>query len=244
MSSILVAREFDNFSRILAEKGFSVINCPVIETAPLEDLADFEAKLAALEIYDGIFLTSAAAAEIFREKLNEKNISFSGKVFILGKRSFEILKSADLDLFFDEKANTAREMLDLIAPAELNGKRFLFIRGEKSLRAVPEFLEKTSEIDEAIVYQTRKIRVEIDKLKDIREKFVKGEIIAACFFSPSGAESFLEQCGARILHQTKIAAIGKTTADFFETQNLTPYFVSAKAAAEDFAIELIKHLEE
>ncbi|HVE56159.1 MAG TPA: uroporphyrinogen-III synthase [Pyrinomonadaceae bacterium] len=244
MASILVVREFDNFSRILAEKGFSAVNCPTIETAPLEDLSDFEAKLSALETYDGIFLTSAAAAEIFREKLNERNISFGGKVFVLGKRSFEILQNAHLDLFFDEKANTAREMLDLIAPGELGGKRFLFIRGEKSLRVVPEFLAKTAEVDEAIVYQTRKIRVETDKLKTITEKFEKGEIIAACFFSPRGAESFLEQFGAKSLHQTKIAAIGKTTADFFEKQNLTADFVAAKATAEDFAFELVKYLEE
>lgn len=243
MASILVVREFDNFSRILAEKGFSVVNCPMIETVPLEDLSGFEAKLSALENYDGIFLTSAAAAEIFRRKFNERNITFGGKVFVLGKRSFEILQDAKLDPFFDERANTAREMLDLIAPDELNGKYFLFIRGEKSLRVVPEFLEKIAKVDEAIVYQTRKIRVEIDKLKEIREKFAKGEIIAACFFSPRGAESFLEQFGAKNLHQTKIATIGKTTADFFEKQNLTPYFVSAKAAAEDFAIELVKHLE-
>jgi uroporphyrinogen-III synthase len=147
-------------------------------------------------------------------------------------------------LFFDESANTAREMLDLIAPEELTGKRFLFIRGEKSLRTVPDFLVKIAEVEEAIVYRTRKIAVEIDKLKEIREKLAKGEIIAACFFSPSGAESFLEQFGADSLHQTKIATIGKTTADFFEKQNLTPYFVSAKAAAEDFAVGLVKYLEE
>jgi uroporphyrinogen-III synthase len=244
MASILVVRKFDNFSRILAEKGFSVINCPAIETAPLEDLSDFEAKLSALENYDGIFLTSAAAAEIFREKLNENNITFSGKVFVLGKRGFEILQGLSLDLFFDESANTAREMFDSIAAENLKDKRFLFIRGEKSLRAVPEFLEKFAKVDEAVVYRTRKIRVEIDKLKEIREKFERGKIIAACFFSPSGAESFLEQFGAQSLHQTKIGVIGKTTADFFETCNLTPDFVATKATAEDFAIELSKHLEE
>jgi uroporphyrinogen-III synthase len=243
MALILVVREFDNFSRILTEKGSSVINCPVIETAALEALSDFEAKLYALENYAGIFLTSARAAEIFRRKLEENKISFGGKVFVLGRRSFEILKAANLDLFFDERAQTVREMLDLIAPDTLKGKQFLFIRGEKSLRTVPEFLERLAAVDEAIVYQTRKIPVEVDKLKEISEKFENAEIAAACFFSPSGAESFLEQFGADVLHQTKIATIGKTTADFFEMQNLTVDLVSAKATAEDFATELAEYLK-
>lgn len=242
MTAILVVREFDNFSRILTERNFSVINCPTIETVPLESLSGFNAKLAAIENYDGIFLTSAQAAEIFHEKLNEKQISYGGKVFVLGKRIFEILKTANFNVFFDEAANTAREMLASIAPDELENKRFLFVRGEKSLRVVPEFLAKIAAVDEEIVYQTRKIPLETDKLKTITEKFEKGKIAAACFFSPSGAESFLEQFGAKVLHQTKIAAIGKTTAEYFETQDLTINFVARKATAEDFASGLIEHL--
>ncbi len=51
-----------NFSRILAENGFEVINLPLIETKPLEDLREFEAKLDKIENYDGIFLTSRKRA--------------------------------------------------------------------------------------------------------------------------------------------------------------------------------------
>lgn len=241
MPSVLVARKFDNFSRILAKNGFSVINCPTIETARSENLRSLSAKISAKN-YDGIFLTSQKATEIAVSEIFCKNFNYGGKVYVLGKSSFEQLKDKNLDLFFDENANTAREMLETIPPADLKNKRFLFIRGGKSLGTIREFLENNAALDEEIVYETRQIAVSDDLKKAIESKAKSGEIIAACFFSPSGAESFFEQFGAKLLHQTKIAAIGKTTADFFAKQNLKADFTPVKANAEDFAAELINYL--
>jgi uroporphyrinogen-III synthase len=232
---ILVIREFDNFSRIFAANEFEIINLPLIETAAIDDLSAFEN----IENYDGVFLTSKQAAEIFKASLKS---NYRGKIYVLGRHSYEILKDANLNLRYDKKANTAREMLENIELEELNGKRFLFVRGDKSLRIVPEFLAEIAAVDEAIVYETRKIVVETDKISSLREKFLTNEIAAVCFFSPSAAESFIEQFGAEILHQTIIATIGKTTAEFFETRNLHVNFVSSKATAEDFAVELIEYL--
>lgn len=242
MSSILVVREFDDFSRTLSESGFSIINCPTIETVVLENLDEFDKQISELEIYDGVFLTSANAAKVFRRKLRERNIGFNGKIYILGRRTFDLLKDERLDLFFDETANTAREMLERIASEDLEDKRFLFVRGEKSLRVIPDFLKIIASIDEVIVYKTEKIAIEVDRVIELCEKFKNGEIACACFFSPSAAESFIEQFGAANLHQTKIAAIGKTTAEFFERRNLMVDFISPKTRAEDFAVELINYL--
>ncbi len=241
MKQILIIREFDDFSRIIAENGLGFINLPTIKTALVEDLSDFEANLADIENYDGIFLTSHRATGIFLAKLSELKKDFRGKVYVLGKRSFDVLKTENCNLVFDETNNTAREMLEKIAPEDLSDKRFLFVRGEKSLRVVPDFLKKIATVDEAFVYRTEKIAVEIDKLKEIREKLKNGEICCVCFFSPSAAESFIEQFGAESLHQTLIATIGKTTAEFFGRQNLKVDFVAERATAEDFAVGLIEY---
>ena len=239
MKSVLIIREFDEFSRILAENNFEIINLPLIEARAVNDLSDLEAKLDKLENYDGIFLTSKNAARILAEKLREKNAGFGGKVYVLGKRSFEILKGENLDLFYDETANTARELLEKIPPETLKNKNFLFARGEQSLRVVPDFLSDFAQVDETIVYETREIAPGIDKINQIRRHFGKKKVIAACFFSPSGAESFIKQFGAEILHQTIIATIGKTTAEFFQRRNSRVDFISPTATAEDFAVELI-----
>ncbi len=243
MREILVVREFDNFSRILSESDLKVINCPTIEVAPLEDLSEFEAKLDAIENYDGVFLTSANATEIFRTKLSAKNVNFHSKIYVLGKRSFDLLKGENLNLVFDKMANTAQEMLENIRLDELKNKRFLFVRGEKSLRVVPGFLEKIAVVDEAIVYRSSRVTIAAEKIKEIRAKSVNGEVAAVCFFSPSAGSSFLQQFGAGVLHQIKITVIGKTTAEFFERRNLKVDFAASRATAEDFAVELIEYLD-
>lgn len=244
MKTILVVREYDDFSRILERENFEIINIPLIETKTIADLSDFETKLENIADYDGVFLTSRHATEIFRTKLFEKKLNYSGKIYVLGKRSYEILKEENLNLVFFEAANSASEMMESIAPEQLKGKKFLFVRGEKSLRIVPEFLSKKASAEETIVYETREIVIESATQNTLRKKFRVGEIACVCFFSPSAAKSFLKQFGAPILHQTLIATIGKTTADCFERRNIKVDFVSPQATAETFAENLSKHLKE
>lgn len=240
MPKILVAGKFRDFARILSESEFETIEIPLIETKPLADLSELNKKIESLANYEGIFLTSKNAAKIFVENLKDK--TFDGKIYVLGGKSREILRKKGLKVYFDESANTATEMLAGILPEELKNKRFLFIGGDKSLRVVPDYLVNLAEIDEIIVYETRQLPVEIDKIKSLRESFEKSEIRAVCFFSPSAGESFIEQFGAEVLEKTLIAVIGTTTAQFFEKRKLKVGFVSSKATAEDFASELVKFL--
>lgn len=244
MKKILIIRQFDDFSRILSEKEFEIVNLPLIELKPLEDLSDFETKLKTSENYDGIFVTSQNAARILADKIDELNINFGGKIYVLGKRSFEILKDKNLDLVFFEEANNADELLEKISPDELKNKTFLFVRGEKSLETIPNFVRNFAIIDSVIVYENQLIPLGLNKIAEIIKSIENSEFQAVCFFSPSAAESFIEQFGAEILHQIKIAAIGKTTAEFFERRNLTVDFVSPKSNAEDFAIGLIEYFRE
>lgn len=244
MKKVLVIREFEDFSRILAEKGFEIINLPLIETKTLDDLSSFEDKLKHISDFDGIFLTSKNSAKVLANKLDELNIVFAGKVYVLGKRSFEILQSKNLDLVFFEEANTADEMLQRIPPDELKNKHFLFIRGEKSLRTIPKFLINFATFDETVVYQTEKISLEIDKIKEINELFENQEIETVCFFSPSGAESFFEQFDKAIIQNVKIATIGKTTAEFIEKHNVKVDFIAQKSNSEDFAFGLVEYLKQ
>lgn len=243
MKAILVIRRFDEFSRILSENNFQVINLPLIETTPLEDLSEFEKKLDALDEYDGIFITSSAAAKIFAEELAKRNTDYKGKIYVVGGKSFEILRKLNFDLIYKNEVNTAAELLEMIPQENLSGKRNLFIRGERSLNIVPDFLANFGEVDETIVYRNKEIALKTDKIKAIREKFKNVRIEFVCFFSPSAGESFIKQLGKEILHQTRIAAIGKTTAEYFQKQNLSVDFVSPKTAAQTFAESLCEHLK-
>lgn len=242
MSEILVIREKDNFTRVLIERGFSVVNFPTIETKALTDLSELDDILARIETFDGIFITSVTAAKIVLAKLSETKKNFNGKFYVLGKRSGDLLKKYAYEIFFDEKATTAKELLEAIPKEELKNKKFLFPCGNRSLRIVPETLRNIAEVFETVVYRTTEIETDETKWLEIKEKFERGKIEAICFFSPSGAEEFLKKFDGFSQGEVTIAAIGQTTARSIEENNLRVDFISAAPTAKDFATDLIEHL--
>jgi len=241
-SQILVIREPDVFSSILIERGFTVINLPLIKTEPVADLNELENYLREIETFDGIFITSAKAAEVFAAKFREAQRNFRGIFYVLGKRSSEFLKNLGVGVFFSFYATTAEELLRGIPQKELENKRFLYPRGNRSLRVIPETLQGVAEVVETIVYQTIDIKPSEKELTEIQEKLDCGKITAVCFFSPSGVEGFLDKFERFSQSEIKIAAIGTTTALFIEEKKLRVDFVSTKPAANDFAEELVSYL--
>ncbi len=242
LSEILVIRQPDVFSSILIEQGFSVINLPLIKTETLADLSELENHLAAIETFDGIFITSAKAAQIVAAKFGEARKRFRGKFFVLGKQSAESLKNLNSEKFFSEQATTAEELFRLIPEDQLENKRFLFPCGTRSLHIVPETLSRFADVVETIVYETVDVKPDEKRLVEIKEKFQREKIGAICFFSPSGVESFLRKFENFSQNKIKVTAIGKTTARFAKQSHLRLDFVSAKPSAKDFADEFISYL--
>lgn len=242
MPEILVVREKDVFAQVLIENGFSVINFPTIGTETVSDLSELEGFIAEIETFDGIFITSLKTAEIIAAKLSETGKIYGGKFYVLGERSRDLLNKCGYRVFFNENATTAETLLKLIPVEELVNKRFLFPRGNRSLRVVPETLENVAEVVEAIVYRTTEIKTSETELLELKEKFERGKFDAICFFSPSGVEEFLRKFTGFSQGEIKIAAIGETTARFISENNLRVDFVSAKPAAKDFAVSLTNFL--
>lgn len=240
---ILVVREFDNFSRILRESGHQIVNLPLIETRPLENLDAFDELLVRIDLYDGLFFTSPQAARVFLARPAVKNQPVNCKIYVLGKRTKALFKNSGFELIFRENANTAEDLLKSTDEKEFAGKKFLFVRGDHSLRAIPEMLNGIAEVDEAIVYRTLEISPDEKFTGDIRVKFEHRNIDCVCFFSPSGVSSFIKTFDKKILNDTKIAAIGKTTAKKLLEENLRVDFIAKKAGAESFAAELAKYLQ-
>lgn len=241
MQSVLVAREFDEFSRILAKSGFAVINCPTIETAESEDLSDLESKIERIEEYNGIFFTSPRAAEIFLKK-RQSSAAYPGRIYVLGVRARDLFDNRGFDVFYNEYARDANEMLASIPKDELAGGRFLFVRGRRSLSKVSEVLGAIAAVDEAVVYETRAVCITDAVRAQIDIEAAAGRLVAACFFSPSGAESMLAQLESRVFDDTCIAAIGLTTAGFLAERGLSVDLISKTAEAGVFARELIGFL--
>ncbi|HKX83885.1 MAG TPA: uroporphyrinogen-III synthase [Pyrinomonadaceae bacterium] len=208
--AVLVLRREDEFSRTLTASGLSVINCPVIRTEPSKDLSKLREVASRLDDFEGIFVTSAAAAQVLANAARLED--YRGRVFVLGRRSFDILKHSGAKVVFDEGASSSAAMIATISTEELCGKRFLFVSGERSMRTIPELVGAIADVQEIVVYRTVNKAVSESDKTSICDRALRGEIAIACFFSPSGVESFAKQFGVEILRRTKAAAIGETTA--------------------------------
>ncbi len=117
------------------------------------------------------------------------------------------------------------------------------MRGDKSLRIIPELLKDKAVVDEVIVYRTVENLIAENSINEIGEKLRRGEIEWICFFSPSGVEIFVKKFGETSLNKVKIAAIGTTTAKKAAESHLKVEFVSPKVNAEDFAFGLIDYIK-
>jgi uroporphyrinogen III methyltransferase / synthase len=241
--TVLVVREFDKFSKLLREQGFNVINLPLIQTLPIEDFSELEAKFDHLESYDGLFFTSPKAAEIFLARFPKNNFSYQGKVYVLGQRAKTVFENSGFEIIFREKANTAEELINSFAEKEFRDKKYLFVQGDQSLQTIPDQLKKTAEIDGAVVYRTIKKTIDEQIFKQIARKFRQKEIDWVCFFSPAGIESFVASFGRKRLNEVSLAVIGSTTAKKAVEVNSKVDFIASTAKAENFAAELIEHLK-
>lgn len=237
MTKILVVRRNDDFSRRLTKSGLSVTNCPVVRTEPLEDLSRLRDAISRTDDFDGVFITSAAAAEIFAASVREGG--YGARIFVLGRRGFDILKDAVTDVVFYDFVGSAEQLVDAIGIEQLRAKRFLFVRGERSMRAIPDKLAGIADVEEVVVYRTVNVPVAEVEKQGIREKAADRQFAMACFFSPSGVESFVGQFGPGILDLTTLAAIGETTAGALRTYHKKVSVIARRP--DEFADAVIEY---
>ncbi|HUF05217.1 MAG TPA: uroporphyrinogen-III synthase [Aridibacter sp.] len=243
MRKVLVIRDRCELTRILEERGFAVENLPLVETVTLDDLSDLEERLDELDRYHGIFVTSSHAAAALRDALAGRASGYTGRVFALGRQSLEILREIDVEVVIDKSATTVGEMLENLGSEEFEGKRILFVRGNRSMRTIPEFLEGTAVVDEVEVYATTFKPVETDRIVDIKNSLASEGYSAICFFSPSGVESFARIFGREPISGAIMAAIGKTTAGALVEYGLRCDLAASDPSAETLAEELAARLE-
>jgi len=237
---ILVFREDSEFSSTLRDHGFDVLDLPLITTRPVPDLSRFRSLLASVDRFDCIFLTSSAAASVLADEVSRSHVDNIPTVFVLGMRSAELLGGRGIAVEYSETANTADELLDELGESTFDGKSILFIRGDKSLRTIPERLGKMAEIEEAVVYENVEMPAESG---EISEMLNAGKVGWMCFFSPSAVESFAKRGFDRVADLPKTAVIGQTTARRARSLGFEVDYVSERATAIDFAEGLARHIK-
>ncbi len=233
--TVLVVRPDGRFCDVLRTNGCEVINLELIKTEEVSDLSELDAAIHQIDTYEGIFLTSPVAAEIFLRHLKAESRKFADKVYVLGERARTVLLGSELNVMSRPGANTAEELINSFGLSEFAGKDLLFIRGDRSVRTIPLLLGKIARVDELVVYKTIETAPEKSVVDGVENKLKAGGIDCACFFSPSGVDSFMTNFAGSDLDTVRAAAIGETTAGRAKEVGLDVVFVSKRANEEDFA---------
>lgn len=224
---VIVARADDSFSQMLRDARLEVTNLELVRTEVIDDLSEFENYIERLDEYDGVFFSSPVAAKVFVEKVEPR---LKLVLYALGRRAATVLIDAGFTVRNIADANTADEMLDGFGDEEFAGKKLLFVRGERSMRTIPDRLAAIARVDETAVYRT--VETDVGSCDFDPQRYW------ICFFSPSAVEAFKKRFG----HQARVAAIGETTASCARELGFEIGMIASKATNEVFAKELIDKL--
>ena len=233
--AVLVVRSNGRFSEALRETGCEVINLELIQTEPVSDVSELVKTVRRINEYDGIFLTSPAAAEILLRHLTPEGRKFHGNVYVLGERARAVLDRSGLKLISITNANTAQDLILSIDEADLTDKKLLFVCGDRSIRTIPEMLGGIARVDELVVYRTVANSPDDGVIEGVKARLKTNDIDWGCFFSPSGVDSFMAHFGDDDIGNVRAAAIGETTAGRASEVGLNVAFISERSNAEDFA---------
>ena len=187
MMRILVTRpraQADGFMEGLKAAGFEPIPFPVIEIQRVEDNADLDDALAALDTYDWIVFTSVNGVDMVFERLPRGAIL--PHVAAIGPKTAWALKGRGITPDFVPDEYVAESILPGLG--DVNGKRILLPRAEIARKALPDAIRAAGGIAEEIaVYRTLPATPDANGLEALQSG-----VDWITFTSPSTVANFIE----------------------------------------------------
>lgn len=238
MPTVLITRpqaDAPDFANALARYGLGYEHFPTIDVAPI---ATWETP--ALNGYDGLIFASANAARCFLSELLAREPKRFARLramnhYAVGAKTNRALREYGIDsALYSDKGN-AEHLVELLARIGVSGKRFLFLRGTRSLGVIPESIQRRGgTCDELTVYETRDI--DGSRAQRLPELLARDDLAWIAFFSPSAAQSFFKLLNfAPLPSKTRIAAIGETTRRAVEELGYAVDLVAETPTAEALA---------
>ncbi|MBC8524531.1 MAG: uroporphyrinogen-III synthase [Chlorobium phaeobacteroides] len=243
MKSVLVTRpkhQAGSFVQELKKYNLGSVVFPTIEIRPASGW-----QIPDISSYSGAFFTSPNSVRYFLERLrteapDELRKLTSTRVFAVGKTTAGDLAEYGIETEPIPKVADAVNLMQEISPEEIQGKSFLFLRGNLSLGIIPAAIaERGGRCDSIIVYENHP--PDLEATEKVKKMVGEGKISCLSFTSPSTAQNYFKAVGSKkIPSGVLVAAIGKTTATALEKLGVSvdivpeyydgPHF--AKAIAE------------
>lgn len=195
-----------------------------------------------LNKYNGIFFTSTNAVKYFFERANFLNVKYCGKIYSVGEGTKQKIESYGYMDSFIPDVYSAEGMVESLPRKEIEGKTFLFPRGNISMDKLQKALSESARVDQVIVYNNSLPSVEdLEERIDIFSMIRKGEIDCITFFSPSSIKNFILLVPGFRQDKTKIAVIGNTTQKTAEEFGLKVDIIPSESTSSSMAKAIIDY---
>jgi len=198
-----------------------------------------------LYMYDGLIFTSSNGVEFFFQRLNARGLSAQGvktkMICVVGEKTKDTVEQLGLSVTMMPEKFTAFDLARTLQQEDLNGKTFLFPRGNLGNSTLADNLKLLgAHVDSIIVYQTKKPKQQ--DTEKILKLLVDGKVDVVTFTSPSTVKNFVSlfsnQDMKALLQHTKIAVIGPATARAVEEVGLKLDMIAEKSTAESLVIAI------
>ncbi len=220
----------------LREAGAEVVELPLIEIRPAEDMGALDAALACLHAYDWLVFTSANAVRALADRLTllglaQTSVGQGTKVASVGSATSE----AFLEAFPKGRVSLepvaeyrAEALLAAFRSRGVTGERFLLPVSDRGRRVLADgLIEAGARVDSVTAYRTRPAPDLPARLPGILKKGLD----IAVFASPSAVASFVAAGGPPAL-ALPTAVIGPVTREAAEAAGLDVRVVAGVSSAE------------
>ncbi|MDZ4796738.1 MAG: uroporphyrinogen-III C-methyltransferase [Bryobacteraceae bacterium] len=222
---IIVTRaqaQASEFSAKLLELGAAVIELPVIEMAPLADYSELDARIAELESYDWIVLTSVNAVDYFLARLAECGRdarAIRGRICAIGPATRDALAAAHLRADLVPEESVSEGVAAAFGGFDLQNARVLLPRAASAREVIPEALTRLgARVDIADAYRNV-VPLEAEGRIAVWQHSGRGADWIA-FTSGSTVKNWLALAGAESLRGVRIASVGPATSEVVRKHGL------------------------
>jgi uroporphyrinogen III methyltransferase / synthase len=247
--AVLVTRPLDQaeeFSRLLAARGATVVSLPSIRIVPPSSWEECDRAIGILDSYDAIVFTSANAVRYFVLRLN---LIHAGKLpdsfrtlafYVIGQKTGDALREVGISPTIQPAAKDSMQLADALLSAPHEGKRFLFPRGSlASEDMVMKLRDGGVQIDDVTVYQT--VAPDDDDMLAVRRTIEEGAIHVVTFFSPSSFRNLVARIPPGLISRMTIAVIGEQTESAVRETGMQVQIVPDRPTSADLADAIVRY---
>lgn len=244
------AHQANELVQLIDQNGGTPVVFPTIEILPAETWDGCDKAIDSLYMYDGIIFTSTNGVEFFMRRMKERGKEASElkakMICSVGETTRKAIEQTGLRITTMPEKFTAVDLATKLQQENLNGKTFLYPRGNLANDTLPEILKRLgASVDAVTVYRTQKPSPE--ETENIQSMLLAGEIDVVTFTSPSTVQNFVALFSAAVVRrfqqQCAFAAIGPRTAAALKQLGLQPDIVASESTVQGLVRAIANHFQ-